>query len=257
MPGRKPVIALQNPTIERAAEFIEKTLSERKTMVVIGECSVDYQGRATSKLEAGERIVIIKEDGSVLIHRPTGYDPVNWQPPGCLFQIEVVDEVLKIRAVRLRPAESVRLTFNNIYMILVLNLLDKGEFSLFASEEDMQKAILREPSIVEPGLKLISYEKKVDPGFIDIYAIDRAGRLVVVEIKRRTAGRKAALQLAKYISHVGTPNREVRGILVAPRLAKGVQRVLTTLGLEFKSVDPKKCTEILRKANTRELAEFF
>jgi hypothetical protein len=139
-----------------------------------------------------------------------------------------------------------------------MSLVDKGEFSLYASEEDMQKAILLKPSILEPGLKPISYEKKVEPGFLDVYGIDRNGNLVVVEIKRKTAGKEAALQLAKYVDSVRTTaSREVRGVLVAPRLAKGVQRLLTTLGLEFKPLDPKKCTEILRKSETRKLAEFF
>jgi hypothetical protein len=88
--------------------------------------------------------------------------------------------------------------------------------------------------------------------------VDKNGKLVVVEIKRKTAGKEAALQLAKYIDAVkGKANREVRGILVAPNIAKDVQRLLATLGLEFKSLDPKKCAETLRRSETKKLAEFF
>jgi hypothetical protein len=249
---------LQNPSVERAAEFVREALSERRALVIVGNCWVDYRGRASSKLEPGERIVMIKEDGSVLVHRPVGYEPVNWQPAGCLFQTRVVGNVLHVRAIRRKPSESVRISFDRVYLLSAMSLVDKGEFSLYASEEDMQKAILLKPSILEPGLKPISYEKKVEPGFLDVYGIDRNGNLVVVEIKRKTAGKEAALQLAKYVDSVRTTaSREVRGVLVAPRLAKGVQRLLTTLGLEFKPLDPKKCTEILRKSETRKLAEFF
>jgi len=93
---------------------------------------------------------------------------------------------------------------------------------------------------------------------VDVYGVDRNGKLVVVEIKRKTAGRTGALQLAKYVDFVKTVvNREVRGILVAPRLAKGVQRLLATLGLEFKALDPKKCMEVLGRSENRKLAEFF
>jgi RecB family endonuclease NucS len=63
----------------------------------------------------------------------------------------------------------------------------------------MQKAILLEPSLLEEDFKPISYEKKVEPGFVDVYGVDKKGRFVVVEIKRKTAGKEAALQLAKYI----------------------------------------------------------
>ncbi|MFQ5999898.1 MAG: endonuclease NucS, partial [Candidatus Bathyarchaeia archaeon] len=70
---------LQNPGVRRAAEFIREALSERKALIIVGNCWVDYRGRASSKLEPGERIVVIKGDGSVLVHRPVGYEPVNWQ----------------------------------------------------------------------------------------------------------------------------------------------------------------------------------
>ncbi len=258
MSGRRPVDVLENPSVEKAAKFIRDTISERKVVVVVGNCWVDYKGRASSKLSAGERIVVIKEDGSVLVHRPVGYEPVNWQPAGCLFQTSVVGEVLHVRAIRRKPSESVKISFDRIYLLSAMSLVDKGEFSLYASEEDMQKAILVEPSILEPEMQLITYEKKVDPGFVDLYCIDRNGRLVVVELKRKTAGRDAALQLAKYVDFMKTvASREVRGILVAPRLAKGVQRLLAILGLEFKALGPKKCAEILCRPETRRLAEFF
>jgi len=209
-------------------------------------------------LKSGERIVMIKEDGSVLVHRPTGYEPVNWQPPGCLFQTRITDGVLEVRAVRRKPSESVRVFFDRVYLLSAFSLVDNGQFSLYASEEDMQRAILVKPEIVESGFKPITYEKKVDPGFVDVYGIDRDGKLVVVEIKRKTAGRDAALQLARYVDSVRlTVGREVRGLLVAPRLAKGVQRVLVTLGLDFKVLDPRKCAEILGRSETRKLEEFF
>ena len=258
MSKEKAVVSLENPDVKEAAELISDGLSEHKTLVIIGNCWVEYHGRASSKLEAGERIVMIKEDGSVLVHRPTGYEPVNWQPPGCIFQTHTTDKVLQIRAVRRKPEESIRLFFDRVYLISVLSLTDSGEFVLYASEENMQKAILLEPSLIEPDFKPISYEKKVEPGFIDIYGTDKDGKFVVVEIKRRTASREAALQLAKYVESIRSMvNRPVRGILAAPHMGKGVQKMLATLGLDFKSLDPRKSAEILRKSETKKLAEFF
>jgi hypothetical protein len=255
---KPPLEALQNPTLKRAAQLIQDALVAHKTLIVVGNCWVDYKGRASSKLEPGERIVIFKEDGSVLVHRPTGYEPVNWQPPGCIFSVSTANNVLQIRALRRKPSESVKISFDRIYQVSVLSLIDKGEFSLYASEEDMQRAILLKPSLLEEGFKPITYEKKVEPGFVDIYGVDKKGRFVVVEIKRKLAGREAALQLAKYVDSIkGMVNREVRGVLVAPNIAKGVQRLLATLGLDFKALDPKKCAFILTKPETKRLVEFF
>jgi RecB family endonuclease NucS len=122
----------------------------------------------------------------------------------------------------------------------------------------MQRAILLMPSLVEEGLKPISYEKKIEPGFVDVYGEDKTGRFVVIEIKRKTAGKEAALQLAKYVDSVkGIVNKEVRGVLVAPSLGKGVQRLLTTLKLEFRALDPRKCAEVLTRPESKRLQDFF
>jgi RecB family endonuclease NucS len=52
-------------------------------------------------------------------------------------------------------------------------------------------------------------------------------------------------------------NREVRAVLAAPGLAKDVQRMLVTMGLEYKEVDPKKCAEVLKKAGNTKLEAFW
>ena len=255
---------LTRPQLETAYEKLKEAIKKRKTVLLIGRCHVDYRGRASSKLESGERIAIVKEDGALLVHRPKGYEPVNWMPGGNtkfhigIEKIENGNKILILKAVRSKPTESVAVYFETVELLVVSELVDSGKFSLYASEHDMQKAILMEPSILEEGFKPISFEKKVEPGFVDVYGIDSEGRLVVVEIKRRTAGREAALQLAKYIDSIKQKvSREIRGILVAPRLAKGTQRLLDTLGLDFKALDPKKCAEILSKPKVRGLEEFL
>ena len=247
-----------NPRLEEALAVIEKAFSQRRTLIVAGSCSVHYVGRAKSTLEPGERLLIVKEDGSLLVHRPTGYEPVNWQPAGSAFHVQTKEDMLEIHAVRQKPRESVRVLFKTIYMVSSMSLRDSGEFSLNATEEDMHKAILMKPSLLEEGFKPISYEKKVEPGFVDIYGEDKNGKFVVVEVKRKTAGKEAALQLAKYMDSIeNKTNRKLRGVLVAPSLAKDVQRLLSTLGLEFKSLDPKKCAEVLKKAENTKLESFF
>jgi RecB family endonuclease NucS len=255
---RRPVTALENPTLADAERLIKNALTQHKALVLVGNCWVEYVGRASSKLEAGERIVMIKDDGSVLVHRASGYEPVNWQPPGSVFQTRIVEDVLEVRAVRRQPREAVHIHFDRVFLAAALSLADAGEFSLYASEEDMQRAILAEPKLIEDGFKPISYEKHVEPGFVDVYGTDKAGRFVVVEIKRKTAGREAVLQLDRYVKAIRTMvNREVRGILAAPSIAKGVQRLLASLGLDYKAVDPKKCAEILQRTKTKKLQEYF
>ncbi|MCW4007398.1 MAG: endonuclease NucS [Candidatus Bathyarchaeota archaeon] len=255
---KEKLTVLTNPRLEEAAAAIEKAFTQRKTLIVAGKCRVRYAGRANSTLEPGERILIIKEDGSLLVHRPVGYEPVNWQPSGSVFHVHTKADAVEVHAVRQKPRESVIVTFSEIFMVSILSLMDFGEFALYASEEDMHRAILLKPSLLEEGFTPISYEKKVEPGFVDVYGIDKNGKLVVVEVKRRTASKEAVLQLVKYIDAIkGKADRELRGVLVAPAIGKDVQRMLATLGLEFKALDPKKCAQILRKAETAKLEDFF
>ena len=249
---------LVDPKIADAEVVVKDALSQHRTLIVVGKCWVRYVGRASSKLEKGERILIGKADGSVLVHRATGYEPVNWMPGGnTVFHVHAKDDVLEVRAVRHRPSESVTVLFDEITLISSFKLVDSGQFSLYATEEDMHRALLLKPELLEDGFRVISYEKRVEPGFVDVYGIDRAGKLVVVEIKRKTAGKDAVLQLAKYIEAVRMKaDRQVRGVLAAPNIGKDVQRTLVTLGLEFKRLDPKNCAETLSKAENRKLAEF-
>jgi RecB family endonuclease NucS len=254
----KKASVLINPTLTEAETFIKKAFAQRSTLIVVGNCRVSYVGRASSTLEPGERMLVVKADGALLVHRPAGYEPVNWQSAGSIFHVQIKGELLEIRGVRQKPRESVTLTFDSVFLVSSLNLVDSGEFILNASEFDMHKAVLLKPSLLEEGFKPISYEKHIEPGFVDIYGEDKNGKLVVVEVKRKTAGKEAAFQLSRYIDSIKTMvNREVRGVLAAPSLGKDVQRLLTTLGLEFKPLDPKKCAEVLNKAGTAKLDAFW
>jgi endonuclease len=258
MTDQAKLAALANPTLTEAAAAIEKALNQRRTLVVAGKCHVHYVGRAKSTLEPGERLLIIKADGSLLVHRPTGYEPVNWQPAGSVFHVQTNNVELEIHGVRQKPRESVRVAFDKVFLVSALNLSDSGDFLLNATEDDMHRAILLKPDLLEEGFKPISWEKHVEPGFVDIYGEDKNGKLVIVEVKRKTATKEAALQLAKYIEPIKAKvNRELRGVLAAPSLAKDVQRLLVTMGLEFKELDPKKCAEVLKKTPNAKLEAFF
>ena len=64
---------------EKAAEKIRDGLRSKSLVILVGLMEVFYEGRAASSLGEGERLLIVKQDGSMLVHRPMGYEPVNWQ----------------------------------------------------------------------------------------------------------------------------------------------------------------------------------
>ena len=66
-----------SPSPKRALELVYGQGSGRSMILILGECSVSYQGRAKSFLDFGERLVIVKKDGAVLVHQGETREPVN------------------------------------------------------------------------------------------------------------------------------------------------------------------------------------
>jgi RecB family endonuclease NucS len=250
-----------NPTIIEAAELLEGAFRARSFVLIVGECRVEYEGRASSTLEWGERITIIKEDGSVLIHRRTGYEPVNWQPPKCLITLSLnhTDSTIVITASRPHPRETISIEFNKIALTAFGSLTDKGEFALHVTEAQMKQAILMAPGLVEEGLRPLEEEKHLgEAGFTDIYGEDKNGFLVVVEIKRNPATKDAVTQLHGYLEKIRKRvNRPLRGIIVAPELRKAAQPMLQSLKIEFVRLAPEKCFNVLKTQRDTKLSQFI
>jgi RecB family endonuclease NucS len=251
-------VVLASPSLDDAYIAVKSGISHKKIVIIAGKCTVEYEGRASSSLGPGERIAIFKPDGSALVHRPKEYSPVNWQPPGSLFQTKLENEGLAIRVFRRKDHEVMEVTFTELKMVSILDLRDAGEFTLYATESDMQEAILIQPSLLEDGFRPITSERAVDPGFIDILGVDKFNVLTVVELKRVKATKKAVLQLKKYMDVINMDaNRKVRAILVAPSLADGAFEILASLGYEFKALTPQQCTEVLKQRSGILITDFF
>ncbi|MBS7288537.1 MAG: endonuclease NucS [Candidatus Freyarchaeota archaeon] len=250
---------LLHPSSDEAARVVDDAVKRGFLLLLVGLCRVDYKGRASSALGWGERLVLIKRDGSILVHRSWDAQPVNWQPPGSVLQTSTRGRNLILRSVRIKPKESLEVEFERIIFILVMDLVDEAEFAMYASEKDMQKAVIANPELIEEGLRPITKEKGVEPGFIDVYAMDRKGNIVVIELKRRTATGDDALQLTKYVEEVKkrSGGRGVRGILAAPSASKKALLLLEKHGLEFKTLTPQKCAELVKSSASKRITDFL
>jgi hypothetical protein len=248
-----------NPTLIDAADTLEKAFRARNLVLLIGNCRVDYEGRASSTLDWGERITMVKQDGSVLVHRPTGYEPVNWQPPKCMMSVRLEDGVLVVGAIRQQPKEAVSIEFREILLAATGKLSDQGEFALHVTEEQMKQAILIAPDLVELDLKPLDEEKSLgEAGFTDILAEDEKGNLVIIEIKRVAASKDAVVQLERYLDTMRKRiDRPIRGLVVAPELRRNAQPMLESLKLEFVRLAPEKCFKVLKNKKDAKLSQFL
>lgn len=229
---------IQDPTPAELDVFLAEHLRSGECLVqVAGECEVLYQGRAASVADAGDYLVMVKRDGSLQVHGYRGVKPVNWQPHSDDMRISLEDGVAVLYSERFSPAEFVRVAFLRPVLAQALELRDVTGFVLMGSEAEMQQALARRPDLIEEGLTLLDRELPTDVGGIDLYARDRNGNLVVVELKRAKAGQEAVHQLVRYVERVQLiTGLRVRGVLAAPTITAPALEQLQRLGLEFREV---------------------
>ncbi|EJN60982.1 endonuclease NucS [Halogranum rubrum] len=232
---------LHRPTHRETLWALEEAFERGDLITVFGRCTVDYDGRASSTLGPGNRLVILKPDGSTLVHTDEKRTPVNWQPPGCEHHASVRDGRLRIRGTRQTPAETLDVDFEQIHQFSALSVTGGRDLDLQGSEEDLRQHILGNPSLVEPGFTPLETERESTAGPMDIYGKDRDDVPVVVELKRRRVGPSAASQLQRYVEALHRElgdGVEVRGILVAPSVTDRTSALLAEQGLEFVALDP-------------------
>lgn len=224
------------PDGEDAYEFANSRKPGSLTLI-LGECRVKFKGRAESFLDYGERLVLVKKDGSVLVHRGEGCDAVNWQPPGTKTSFLLGNGQLVLHAYRIKPPEKMRIRFRKIKLIAHSQLKDKAEIKLTGMESDYVDMVKSSPGVIEEGLRITGRERKTASGAIDLYGRDKNNTPVILEVKRGTAGIPAVYQLEAYVQDMKRKNKEaeVRGILCAPRVPPMVQNLLRERGLEYRA----------------------
>ena len=233
-----------NPTSKDSLTFVEKhhkSKVEKTMLLLIGDCMVDYRGRAQSILDWGERIVMIKQDGNVLVHQPEMREPVNWQPSGTTTEFKEENNSFVIRSRHIHPPEKMKITFRNLKMIIATSLRDSADLVIAGMEIDVVNQIISEPDIIEEGLRISKREKHVKSGMIDLFGYDKNHTPTIIEVKRSIANISAVHQLRMYVTDIKKDVKEanVRGILCAPHVPDMVKHLLSDYDLEWREVERK------------------
>ncbi len=215
---------------------IDRGLEQKKTIIIVGECTVSYAGRAASKLGPGERIVIIKPDGTFLVHQPFKTPPVNYQKTGTVFTTDYDGE--KITITGRNKGEVLSVSFSRIIALHVLDLRDRQRSCVVGVESHLSDALAQDLSVIEEGLRPVKREGILPKGMVDIWAEDAQGNTVLIEVKRRKAGLNAVSQLKRYVEEVRKrKGSRVRGILCAPDITAHAKRFLEKEGMEYKKIE--------------------
>ncbi len=161
--------------------------------VLVATCSVDYSGRLNAHLPLAKRLLIAKQDGSILIHSDGGsYKPLNWMSPPCSLTELAPDEnqleagVTTVwQVTHQKTADLLVLSIHEIHEEFHYELGEDPGLVKEGVEAELQRLVAENLDVIDEGLTLIRREYPTAIGPIDVLATRREGGTVAIEIKRR------------------------------------------------------------------------
>ncbi|WP_026534980.1 endonuclease NucS [Arthrobacter sp. H14] len=214
--------------------------------LVIAQCSVDYIGRLRAHLPLATRLLLMKADGSVLVHSDGGsYKPLNWMsPPATVRTAEPEDAAAEQGVSEVWTVQSSK--SDDRLVINIHELQHDSEHELGVDpglvkdgvESDLQRLLAEQITTLGPGYTLVRREYMTAIGPVDILARDADGVTVAIELKRR-GDIDGVEQLTRYLELL---NRDplmapVRGVFAAQQIKPQAKVLAKDRGISCLTLD--------------------
>ncbi len=203
--------------------------------VLVARCSIGYAGRLITRLASGDRVLIFKDDGSVCVHGPKGFKPINYMSGPTV--VEEADGLITIR--RPETGESLLIEIEHVISDSAHALEDNAVLEREGRELELHALLERSPHLIEEGLEILERERATDVGPVDFLAKDRDGRIVLIEVKRVKAVAAAVEQVVRYREHVekDAAYAGARAIVLAPEFAPQARKLAERRHVECITLD--------------------
>ncbi|CAB4688465.1 unannotated protein [freshwater metagenome] len=213
----------------------------------MARCQIDYAGRLSAHLPLATRVLMIKADGSVLVHSDGGsYKPLNWMSPPCTLREGTTDDgqiewTVTSRASGKGPEDTLRILIEEVVHDTSHDLgIDPG-LQKDGVEKHLQELLADHPATLADGLTLVRREYPTAIGPVDLMCRDAGGASVAVEIKRR-GDIDGVEQLTRYLELLNrdpllTGKGAVRGIFAAQEIKPQARVLATDRGITCAVVD--------------------
>lgn len=215
--------------------------------LVIASCSVDYSGRLSAHLDLAPRVVMVKADGSVLVHSDGGsYKPLNWMSAPCDLRVDEPDEDGQADGVTEVWTVQAAKTDDRL-VIRVHEILSDVEEDLGVDpglvkdgvEAHLQSLLCDQvPEVLGEGWTPVRREYPTPVGPVDLLVRDPRGLPVAVEVKRR-GGVDGVEQLTRYLSLLSRDPvlGDIRGIFAAQEITRQARTLAGDRGIECVLLD--------------------
>src|SRR5579875_4116751 len=208
--------------------------------LIVARCSVRYSGRLNALLPQALRLIIVKADGSVLVHADAGgYKPLNWMTPPTVIEESPGTMVVRKRAGA--TEDRLEITITEVLSDVEHDMGPPDEDAALAKdgvEAHLQELLADQPHWCGEGFRLVRREWPTDIGPVDLMCRDAEDAWVAVEIKR-VAGLEAVEQLTRYLERIRCDPAfaECRGILAAQTIKPQARTLARARGIDPVEVD--------------------
>jgi RecB family endonuclease NucS len=205
--------------------------------LIVACCEVRYTGRLNAVLPEAVRLIIVKADGSVLVHADAGgYKPLNWMTPPTVIEESPGRVVVRKRAGATEDRLEVEL--KEVLSDVAHDLGEDAALTKDGVEAHLQELLAEQPGWCGEGLRLVRREWPTDIGPVDLMCRDSDDEWVAVEIKR-VAGIEAVEQLARYLERIRLDPAfaSCRGVLAAQTIKPQACVLAAARGIDCVEVD--------------------
>jgi RecB family endonuclease NucS len=203
--------------------------------LLVARCEVRYSGRLTAVLPEAVRLLILKADGSVLVHDDAGgYKPLNWMTAPTFVR----DDGDRLVVTKPKTEDVLEIRLVEVLSDVSHDMGESAALQKDGVERDLQEALAALPSALGEELTLVRREWPTEVGPVDLMCTDPGGGWVAVEIKR-VGTIEAVEQLGRYLEFIrrDPAKAECRGILAAQSLKPQAVALAESRGLGWVEVD--------------------
>ena len=218
--------------------------------LLVARCEVRYSGRLNAVLPPAVRLLLLKGDGSVLVHDDAGgYKPLNWMTAPTF--VEDAGDRLVVRKLKTEDVLEIRLV--EVLSDVTHDMGESAALQKDGVERDLQEELAAAPTALGEELTLVRREWPTEVGPVDLMCRDEDGEWVAVEIKR-TGTIEAVEQLTRYLGFIRRDPAKAacRGVLAAQRLKPQAVTLAESRGIRCVAVD----LELLRGEREPDLTLF-
>ena len=208
-----------------------------RVRLIVARCEVAYTGRLSAFLPESTRLLMLKDDGSVLVHADAGgYKPLNWMTPPT--SVEEADGLIVVRKRAGKSEDRLEIRIAEVLSDVRHDMGEAAALEKDGVERDLQEELAAQPHHLGEPMRLVRREWPTDIGPVDLMCRDEAGDWVAVEIKR-VGTIEAVEQLTRYLERIQLDPAMAgcRGILAAQRLKPQAVTLAEARGIRCAEVD--------------------